>query len=224
VYLSYFAGSTTNQRGPWITWLDELFGVRHRLRYGLADAIDDDLVELELVEGLGGLSAGTRLTFAVAGEPSARSYLPVETAGAEVVAVDRHGRPALLRHAVGAGRTVLCTYPLEHMAARTPRVNPEDTWRLYAALAESAGVTRPVSVADPRIVAGALRHGGSTTSVLVNCSTEPIVAEPVLSGGDALPPRVIGPMGVAVISPSERVADLETVPASHEGGDPLGAP
>ncbi|HXQ86487.1 MAG TPA: hypothetical protein VN746_07415, partial [Gaiella sp.] len=70
---------------------------------------------------------GTRLTFAVAGEPSARSYLPVETAGAEVVAVDRHGRPALLRHAVGAGRTVLCTYPLEHMAARTPRVNPEDT-------------------------------------------------------------------------------------------------
>ena len=28
VYLSYFAGSTANQRGPWVTWLDELFGVR----------------------------------------------------------------------------------------------------------------------------------------------------------------------------------------------------
>ena len=102
-----------------------------------------------------------RLTFRVAGEPSARCYLPVEPAGAEVVAVDAHGRPALLRHALGAGRTVLCTYPLEHMAARTPRVNPEDTWRLYSALAESAGVVRPVSVADPRILAGAVRHGGS---------------------------------------------------------------
>ncbi len=224
VYLSYFAGSTTNQRGPWITWLDELFGVRHRLRYGLADTIEDDVLELELVEALGGLAAGTRLTFAVAGETSARSYLPVETVGAEVVAVDRHGRPALLRHAVGAGATVLCTYPLEHMAARTPRVNPEDTWRLYAALAESAGVIRPVSVEDPRIVAGALRHGGSTTSVLVNCSAEPIVAEPVLAEGDVLAPRVIGPMGVAVISATQRAADLETVPASHEGGDPLGAP
>jgi len=110
------------------------------------------------------------------------------------------------------------------MAARTPRANPEDTWRLYAALAESAGVTRPVSVEDPRIVAGAIRHSGSVTFVLVNCSTEPIVAEPVLGGGKALAPRVIGPMGVAVIPEGERAADLETVPASHEGGDPLGAP
>lgn len=224
VYLSYFAGSTTNQRGPWVTWLDELFGVRHRLRYGLADPISDDVVELELVGELGGLPVGTRLAFAVAGALSARSYLPVETAGAEVVAVDRRGRPALLRHAVGAGTTVLCTYPLEHMAARTPRVNPEDTWRLYAALAESAGVVRPVTVADPRIVAGALDHGGARSFVLVNCSVEPIVAEPVLDGADVLGPRAIGPMGVAVIPATERASDLETVPASHEGGDPLGAP
>jgi endo-1,4-beta-mannosidase len=224
VYLSFFAGSTTNQRGPWITWLDELFGVRHRLRYGLVDAIEDDVVELELVAVLGGLTPGTTLTFAVAGTPSARSHLPVETVGAEIVAVDRHGRPALVRNPVGAGATVLCTYPIEHMAARTPRVNPEDTWRLYAALAEAAGVVRPVTVADPRIVAGAVRHGGSTTSLLVNCSAEPIVAEPLLAGGAALAPRVIGPMGVAVIPSSEHAVDLETVPASHEGGDPLGAP
>jgi hypothetical protein len=109
------------------------------------------------------------------------------------------------------------------MAARTPRVNPEDTWRLYAALAESAGVERPVAVADPRIVGGALEHGASTTIVLVNCSAEPVVAEPVLAGGNVLAPRVIGPMGVAVISAPEGAADLETVPASHEGGDLLGA-
>jgi hypothetical protein len=35
---------------------------------------------------------------------------------------------------------------------------------------------------------------------------------------------VIGPMGVAVIRSAVRATDLETVPASHEGGDPLGAP
>ncbi len=228
VYLSYFAGSTANQRGPWITWLEEMFGIRHLLRYGLVDPIEDDEVELELVEELGCLDAGARLRFAVAGEPAARSYLPVEPAGAAVVAVDGHGRPALLRHTVGSGSTVFCTYPLEHMAARAPRVNPEDTWRLYEALAESAGVVRPVSVADPRIVAGAVRHGGSTTFVLVNCSADPIVAEPVLpaagGGGRPLAPLAIGPMGVAVIPHGERAADLETVPASHEGGDSLGAP
>ena len=223
VYLSFFAGSTTNQRGPWITWLDELFGVRHRLRYGLADPIDDEVVELEFTQRLGELVAGTTLSFTVSGTPSARSYLPVETAEAEVVAVDRRGRPALLRHEIGAGSTVLCTYPLEHMAARTPRVNPEDTWRLYAALARSAGVVRPVSVADPRIVAGALQHGGSNTFVLVNCSLEPIVAEPVLGGSVEVAPLAIGPMGVAVIPPRAGATDLETVPASREGGDPLEA-
>ncbi len=226
VYLSFFAGSTANQRGPWITWLDELFGVRHRLRYGLVEPIEGDRVGIELVESFGGLDEGTTLTFAVAGAPGARSFLPVEPAGAETLAVDEEGRPVLLRHALGAGSMVLCTYPLEYMAAQAPRVNPEDTWRLYAALAASAGIVRPVAVTDPRIVAGAIRHGDASTLVLVNCSTEPIVAEPVLPAerGRPLAPRAIGPMGVAVIPGEERPTDLETVPASHEGGDPLGAP
>ena len=48
---------------------------------------------------LGELTSGTRLTFAVSGEPSARSYLPVEPRDADVVAIDSYGRPALLRRA-----------------------------------------------------------------------------------------------------------------------------
>ena len=72
------------------------------------------------VDGLGDIPAGALLSFRIAGEPSARAYLPVEAVGAEVVAVDAHGRPALLRHTVGSGCAVLCTYPIEHMAARTP--------------------------------------------------------------------------------------------------------
>ena len=53
VYLSWFAGSTANQRGAWLPWLEELFGVRHLLRYGLLDPIVDDEVGLELVRPLG---------------------------------------------------------------------------------------------------------------------------------------------------------------------------
>jgi endo-1,4-beta-mannosidase len=183
LYASYFAGSTENQRGPWLTRLRELFGVRHRLRYGLVDLIEDDEVVLELLEPLGDLPAGATLAFRAGGSPSARSYLPVEPDGADVVAVDAHGQPALLRHELGDGQAVLCTYPLEHLAARTPRVNPESTWRLYGALAEAAGVSRPVRVGDPRVLVGLVRGPATRTAVLVNASGDLVVAEPLLADG-----------------------------------------
>jgi endo-1,4-beta-mannosidase len=202
VYLSTFAGSTANQRGPWLAWLDEIFGVRHRLRYGLVDPIEDDEVELELVERLGDLDPGARLSFRVGGTPSARSYLPVELAGASVVAVDGYGRPALLRHDVGAGQTFLCTYPLEHMAARTPGVNPESTWRLYSALAVVAGAARPLRVDDPRVVVGRLEVGEGELAVLVNTSADTISLQPHPADGEDLGsgwPLAVEPYGVATI-------------------------
>ena len=200
VYFSYFAGSTPNQRGPWLSWLEEIFGVRHRLRYGLVDPIEDDEIVLEFVEDFGDIAAGTRLPFQVAGEPSARAYLPVDTVGATVLAVDAHGRPALLRNELGAGRAVLCTYPLEHMAARRPAANPESTWRLYSALADAAGVARPVRVDDPRVIVGRLRTGATELVLFVNCSADPIALEPICSGGHTLDmpegSRLLGPFEV----------------------------
>ena len=172
LYLSYFAGSTPTQRGPWLYGLEEMFGVRHSLRYGLAEPIDNAGLVMRFVRPFGAIAEGEELTFAVNGTASARSYLPVEPAGAEVLAVDRAGRPALLSHAVGAGRAVLCTCPLEHMAARTPWVNPEPSWRLYDALADLAGVPRPLRCADPRVscvVAG--DESGGVASV-INLSDE----------------------------------------------------
>jgi endo-1,4-beta-mannosidase len=202
VYASYFAGSTPNQRGPWLSWLDELFGVRHRLRYGLVDPIEGDEVTFQFVDDLGDIPTGALLSFRVAGEPSARAYLPVEAVGAEVVAVDAQGRPALLRHTVGSGCAVLCTYPIEHMAARTPAVNPESTWRIYSALAELAGVARPVRVDDPRVLVGRVRCGGTGKALFVNCSSEPITAEPILTGAQLdLAEGVVSlePFGVAAV-------------------------
>jgi endo-1,4-beta-mannosidase len=203
VYASYFAGSTPNQRGPWLAWLDEIFGFRHRLRYGLVDPIDDAQVTFQFVEPLGDIAAGTTLAFAVAGESSARAYLPVDPTRAKVVAVDGHGRPALLRHTLGSGCTIFCTYPLEHMASRTPSVNPENTWRLYAALAELAGVSRPVRVADPRVLVGRISSGGIDTALFLNCSSDTLAVEPILSDGVELSrtqgPLELEPFGVAVV-------------------------
>jgi endo-1,4-beta-mannosidase len=230
VYLSYFAGSTPSQRGPWVTWLDEIFGVRHRLRYGLVDPILDDEVVFEFVEDVGGIEAGTRLSFRVAGEPSARAYLPVDPIGAQVIAVDRFGRPALLRHPLGSGCAVLCTYPIEHMAARTPSVNPESTWLLYSALADAAGVSRPVQVDDPRVLVGRVRSGTAETVLFINCSSASIAAELTLEEGSRLPlgaePLILEPFGIATmqreaeaLSSVGQIVHTATNAATGEGRD-----
>lgn len=189
VYVSWFAGDHDVQRGPWYSELDALFGVRQQLTYGLAEPITGDSVTWTFLAALGDIPAGTELTFAVGGGPDARSYLPVEPDGAEILAVDDAGRPALLRHRLGAGATVLSTYPLEYLAARTPRVNPEPTHRLYDALAVEAGVVRDVRVEDPLVHVGELQHADGRRFVwLLSQSDRPLVTKPVLSPGLQLRP------------------------------------
>jgi endo-1,4-beta-mannosidase len=174
VYASYFAGTGGEQLGPWMPWLDQVFGVSHRLRYGLVDNIEDDVVEFQLVKDVGDLPAGTILSFPVGGEGTARAYLPVEVESAEVLAVDGRGRPALMRNPNGQGWLVLCTYPLEHMAATRPSANPEPTWRLYSALAAAAGAAPAVRVEDPRVTVGRLEVGGREAFMALNLSTDAI--------------------------------------------------
>jgi endo-1,4-beta-mannosidase len=211
VYVSWFAGGTADQRGSWLPWVDELFGVRRLLRYGLVDPVAGDELVLDLVAPLGGLAAGDRLAFRVPGDAGSRSRLPVEAAGAQVLAVDGEGRPALVRNALGAGALVLCTYPLEHLAARTPGANPEDTWRLYGALADAAGLQRPVRVEDPRILVGRLRTGRGERTILVNCSFETIGAELHAEPRREAVPAVLTlrPSGVAVLGAAAPAAVAE---------------
>jgi endo-1,4-beta-mannosidase len=211
VYLSYFPGSAPSQIGPWVPWLGKLFGIRHHLRYGLVDPIEDDEVVFSFTEAFGDLAPGDELRFQVAGSESARAYLPVETADATVLALDGHGRPALVRRQVGDGAMVLCTYPIEHMAARAPRVNPESTWRLYSALATSAGVDRPLTVRDPRVITGRLRTPAGELAVLVNASPDEVEVSLTTAGsasygrrgaesGEALSQLRLAPFEVEVLS------------------------
>lgn len=175
VYVSYSAGSGPFQRGPWWTGPDDLFGVRHTLAYGLVEPVADDVVEIIFEQQLGSLGVGDTLRFRVGGNDNVRSYLPVEITDGQVIARDGHGRPALVRKAHGTGSTVLCTYPVEAFAAARGRVNPEDTWRLYDALAEQAGVERAVHIADPRItVDGLVRDDGRRFVWLVSLAGEPV--------------------------------------------------
>jgi len=97
--------------------------------------------------------------------------------GAEVLATDGPGRPALVRRRVGAGALVLATYPVEHFAARLPNANPEPTWRLYRALAAEAGVSWEVRVDRPEVLVDRLVHRDGASYVwMVNGSDRSLSA------------------------------------------------
>jgi hypothetical protein len=202
VYLSFCSGEHELHRAFWHAGLKEMFGVAHELAYGLVDPIVEDLVEIEFVEDFGSVAAGEVLRFAVGGNEHGRAFLPVTPRGAKVVAVDGHGRPALLRHATGAGETVLCTYPLEYLAAVRAAVNPEPTYRVYDALARVAGVRRELVVDDPLVFTDTLVHAdGRRFGWFVNQHAEEVTVRPETSAA-LVPPAVDGvtlePYGVRV--------------------------
>ncbi len=208
VWVSYSPGGNASQRGPWWSNTAELFGVRNGLAYGLNDPIEDDEVQLRFVAPLGDLEPGEVLTFRAAGGPDSRAFLPVEVLDAEIVAVDGHDRPVILRKRHGAGQAVLSTYPFEHLAAAAHRVNPENTWRLYSALAVEAGATPPVTVADPRVLVDALEHQDGTRFVwLVSEAADEVKVSPSVGlgslttlDGDAVDaPLLLPAYGVVVL-------------------------
>ena len=189
VYVSYCAGESDFQRGPWWTATEELFGVRHQLVYGLVDPIVDDVVQLRFEVDFGSIKAGETLSFRVGGGPNARAFLPVEVTDGQVVARDGHGRPAIVLRPRGAGAMVLSTYPLEHLAASCGRVNPEQTWRLYAALADRAGVVSAVTVDSPEVlVDGLVNEDGRRFVWLVSEHDGPLVVHPRVTAGARLIP------------------------------------
>ncbi len=202
VYVSYSAGAHGNQRGPWHPAMNSMFGIEHQLVYGLVDTVDEDEFEFEFVRPFGPLAEGSRLRFRTGGNVHSRAMLPVLPAGAQVVAVDGKGRPALLVRRVGSGALVFCTYPLEHMAATLPRVNPDPTRDLYDALADFAGVARTVTVDEPRVAVDSMIHEDGARYVwFVSQAAEELAVKPVVRDGGRLSEDtvVLPPYGVRVL-------------------------
>jgi endo-1,4-beta-mannosidase len=206
VYASYCVGESGVQRGPWWINTEEIFGVQRDLVYGLNNPIVDDVVELTFLADFGGIGAGQVLRFAAAGNEHARAFLPVTATDGTVVAVDAHGNPAIVVKAHGTGRAVLCTYPLEYMASVQGRINPEDTHKLYAALAGLSGVSGPVALDDPLVFADSLVHSDGREFVVLTSQHAEAVDVPLgvsklltLDGGAAAS-VALPPYGVAVLA------------------------
>ncbi|HEX4788567.1 MAG TPA: cellulase family glycosylhydrolase [Actinospica sp.] len=205
VYHSFFPGAHMNQRGPWHNGLNAVFGVEQQLLYGLCEQVHGEKVVFTFTGELGTLGEGDTLSFVLPEPhaPFARVMLPVVAADAEILAVDEQGRPALLRRRVGQGSIILCTYPLEHLAAGTALVNPDAVCTLYDALATAAGVERPVRVEDPRVACDVMVHeDGTRYAWLVSQADEALTVKPVVPGV-GLPPgeetTTLQPYGVAVL-------------------------
>lgn len=204
VFASYGTGDSGTQRGPWWTDTESLFGVRHRLRYGLVDPVGDDVLEVRFAVAFGDIAAGDTLRIPVAGSEHGRVILPVEPTAAEVLARDQHDRPIVLRHRRGAGQTVLCTVPLEYFAASRANANPEPSWRIYRALADEAGISRVGHVADPRIMSDALIHAdGREFRCYVNASDQEVTF-PGSIGREGDTEHTLAPYGVLTLTLSRQ--------------------
>ncbi|GAA3383035.1 beta-mannosidase [Cryptosporangium minutisporangium] len=208
VYVGWFAGAGDGQRGAWWPDLEPLFGVRHRLRYGLNELCDAEGIEVTAVADLGDLKAGSTLTFHPAGPRSNQAFLPVTVTDAEVVLADAGDRPVLVRRRIGAGSLYLGTVPFEYFGAVRPDAHPDDeVWRVYRALAAEAGVRAPVRVDSPLVTVDCLEHEDGTRFVwFVSLSPEPQTVVPdapgrlvdVLTGEDVTEHCALPAWGVRV--------------------------
>lgn len=184
VYASYCAGDIGVQRGPWWAYTEELFGVQRESAYGLVEPVLDDVVTVRFLASFGSIAEGTSLSFAVAGNEHSRSFLPVSATTGTVIAVDQHENPVIVSQSHGSGRAVLSTYPFEYFASALPRVNPEETWRLYDALAVVADLERDVVLDDPLVFVDSLVHvDGRRFVFFVSQHPASVTVSPVVSGG-----------------------------------------
>ncbi|MBL1099178.1 beta-galactosidase trimerization domain-containing protein [Streptomyces coffeae] len=151
--LLYSTGSLLDAAGD-----EELFGVRVR-----------DFT----------LASDTHSGFAWAGVRFPLRWEPgpvpvIDTAGAEVLAAFADGSPALTRHRLGAGLAHYLNAPLEAQLNAPYRLEETDWHRLYAAVAETAGVLPPLTADHPAVETTVLGRGDERCGVVINHAPEPV--------------------------------------------------
>jgi endo-1,4-beta-mannosidase len=140
----------------------------------LSDHIPVEDVSLTLTTDFGNLPAGETFHFLV--DPTNQRQWPVtlDIFDGQVIAEDQDGRPAMVTHTLGTGKTLLSAYPLEHYLAITPSAfeGDEKTHQLYRALWEWAGVQPLFSSGHPSVEMGALTGSDRGYVIVTNHSAE----------------------------------------------------
>ena len=149
--------------------MESLFGVR------LVDHWPVSEVTLKVVAPLGGLNPGDTFHYAAAANNPREWTATLEVRGGTVIAVDQDGRPALVANSLGKGRTLLCAYPLESYLAHAPSAfeEEENTYRIYQAFREAAGIKPRFHSDRPSVEVVSLDAKDHGYVVVVNHSAKP---------------------------------------------------
>jgi hypothetical protein len=164
-----------------------LFGAR------LVDRAISSEVTLKFVLPFGDFKPGDTLRYSVPSASIQSWGTLLEVTTGKVVAVDQDGHPALITNTLGAGKTLLSAYPLEHYLADVPGVfdKPETTERIYKAFRDWAGVKPAFTVDKPEVEVTSLAGDRRGYVVLVNHSPE----EQTVTVTSAIPVRALSKIG-----------------------------
>ncbi|MEP6549412.1 MAG: beta-galactosidase [Gammaproteobacteria bacterium] len=145
-----------------------LFGAR------MTDSVPVTDVVLKIVKSFGELKEGDSFRFNSPGAAARHWGTGLEVVGGEVIAVDQDGRPALIAHVLGKGKTLLSAYPIESYLGNQTMAfeGGQNADRLYRALKDWSGVRSIVSTDKPAVEASALMGRGRGYVILANHSGE----------------------------------------------------
>lgn len=149
--------------------MSSLFGAR------MADRAISSEVTLKFVAPFGDFKPGDTLHYSVPSATTESWGTTLEVSTAKVIAVDQDNRPALVEKTLGAGKTLLSAYPIEHYLADQPAAfdKPEQTYRLYAAFRDWTGVKPAFRTDKPEVEISDLRGDRRGYVILVNHSAIP---------------------------------------------------
>jgi hypothetical protein len=144
--------------------MDSLFGAR------LVDQVPVHDVTLKVVAAFGNLKPGDTFTYSASSDTPVQWGAALKLNGGQVIAVDQDGRPALVAHQLGKGKTLLCAYPIEIYLANQPSAfeRKDQTQRIYQSLQEWAGIKAMVWTDDPSVEVSALNAKDHGYLVVVN--------------------------------------------------------
>jgi beta-galactosidase len=149
--------------------MDSLFGAR------IVDRATSSEVTIKMTAPFGGLKPGDTFHYMVP-SPNIQSWgVLLQVSTGKIIAVDQDGHPALVINSLGAGKTLLCAYPIEHYLANVPAVfdQPENTNKLYEAFRKWIGVEPAFRADHPEIELSSLQGDRRGYLVAVNHSDHP---------------------------------------------------
>lgn len=148
--------------------MSSLFGAR------IVDRAISSEVTIKMTESFGSLKPGDTFHYSVPSASIQSWGALLEVSTGKVIAVDQNGNPALVTNSIGAGKTLLCAYPVEHYLANIPAAfdEPDNTRKLYEAFREWTGVQPAFRSDRPEIEVSSLKGDGRGYLVVVNHSEQ----------------------------------------------------